>query len=71
LLPIDYPLYIGASFEAGNVWLDRSDASWSDLEYSSSIFLGARSPLGPLYFALGRTQDNDYAVYMQLGRLFD
>ena len=71
LLPVDFPVYVGASIEAGNVWLDESDVSMSDLEYAGSVFLGIDSPLGPIYLGVGASEDDEQAVYLQIGQVFD
>jgi len=47
------PVYLGASFEAGNVWQDSDDISFSDLRYSSSVFVVLESAIGPLEIAYG------------------
>jgi len=64
------PAYGGLSLEAGNVWYDRSSIGLDDLRYSSSLFIGTETPLGPLYFALGYTDSGDGAVYFYLGNPF-
>ena len=71
LLPIDMPVYAGASIEAGNTWVFRRDVDSSDLIYAGSVFLGVDSPLGPLYFGLGAAENNQYALYLKLGQILD
>ncbi len=46
-------IYLGVSLEAGNVWANGSDVSLSDLRYAGSFFVGADSPLGPVYVGYG------------------
>lgn len=69
-LPINVPLYLGASLERGNVWLDRDDISWDNAIGAGSIFLGARTPLGPAYLSYGRTEDGDQVFSIFLGQRF-
>jgi NTE family protein len=64
------PVYAGLTLEAGNVWNTGSDVALDDLRYSASLFLGAESPLGPLYFAVGRSDNGDSAVYFYVGNPF-
>ena len=64
------PAYAGLSLEAGNVWNERSEAGFDDLRYSASAFIGAESPIGPLYFALGYSDSGDTAVYFYVGQPF-
>jgi len=66
----DFPTYVGMSFEAGNTWLTRSDASFSGLHKDASLFLGVDTILGPLYLATGYDSTNQTAFYLFLGRTF-
>jgi NTE family protein len=67
---LNLPVYAGVSLEAGNVWADRHDASFGDLKRDGSLFLGADTPLGPLYLGMGFAQGGDTAFYLFLGRTF-
>ncbi len=51
--PLNFPIYLGASLEAGNVWDDRSDMGFDDLIVAGSAFFGADLPIGPVYLAYG------------------
>ena len=64
------PAYAGLTLEAGNVWDTSSDVALDDLRYSASLYLGAESPLGPLYFAVGYSDSGDSAVYFYIGNPF-
>jgi len=64
------PAYAGLTLEAGNVWNYRSEAGFDDLRYSASAFVGAESPIGPLYFAVGYSDSGDAAVYFYVGHPF-
>ena len=46
------------------------DIGIDDLRYSGSLFVGADSPLGPAYLALGYGDAGDLAVYFYLGNPF-
>jgi NTE family protein len=67
---LEFPAYLGVSVEAGNTWLTRDDVDWSRLEAGGSLFLGAESPLGPVYLAAGFGEDGERAFYLLLGRTF-
>lgn len=67
VIPVDMPVYVGASLEGGQLWSDRSDVDTSDLIAGGSIYLGVDSPIGPLYLAYGRSEDNYDAIYLALG----
>ena len=60
-------MYAGASFEAGNAWLKRSDVSSGDLIYAGSVFLGIDSNIGPIYIGFGHAEGNMTAIYFSLG----
>ncbi|HSV71065.1 MAG TPA: patatin-like phospholipase family protein [Methylibium sp.] len=60
--------FAGASLEAGNVWSRRRDASLGELRYGSSLFLGADTGLGPLYFGVVYAPRGDTGLYLFLGR---
>jgi NTE family protein len=64
------PVYAGASLEAGNVWDDLDNADVEDLLIAGSVFLGADTPLGPLYLAVGRGEGGRDSLYFFLGRTF-
>ena len=67
VLPFDMPAYLGASLEGGELWSDRSDVSASEFITGGSVYLAVDSPIGPLYFAYGRSEDAQDALYLSLG----
>jgi NTE family protein len=62
--------FAGATLEAGNVWETSDDIGLDDLRYSGSLFVGADSPLGPVYFALGYSDSDDFSAYFYIGNPF-
>jgi len=64
------PAYAGISLEAGNVWDYADDVSFGDLRKSGSIFVGAETPLGPVYLAWGYSDSGDNTLYFYLGNPF-
>jgi NTE family protein len=62
-----FPLYAGFTLETGNVWQFQSDISFDSLRYSGSVFLGANTPIGPIYLAYGHSDNGDGAIYFYLG----
>lgn len=62
--------YAGFTLEAGNVWDRSQDIGFDDLRYSASVFVGADTPVGPLYFAFGHSDEGDNAVYFYMGNPF-
>lgn len=65
----DIPIYIGGSFEAGNVWEKRSDISLGNFRTAVSGFVAADTPIGPVWFAVGQSHE-DTSIYLVLGRVF-
>ena len=66
----EYPAYLGASIETGNVWATRDDVDFGDLETGGSLFLGAETPFGPVYLAAGLASGGERAFYLFLGKTF-
>jgi NTE family protein len=65
-----FPAYAGLTIEAGNVWNLSRDIGLDDLRYSGSLFIGAESPIGPVYLAAGYSDSGDAAVYFYVGNPF-
>ena len=65
-----FSAYAGGTLEAGNVWDLGDDMGFDDLRYSASIFVGADTPIGPVYFAVGHSDSGDNAVYFYVGNPF-
>jgi NTE family protein len=63
------PLYAGGSLEVGGAWNELDDITLDSLIPAGSLFLGADTPLGPLYLAGGLAK-GDASLYLMLGRLF-
>ncbi len=64
------PIYAGFSLEAGNAWTLRSEINVDNIRLASSIFIGADTFLGPLYFAIGATNKGDAAFYFNISKTF-
>jgi NTE family protein len=67
---LDVPAYVGASFEAGNVWSERREISFGSTRKDESVFFGADTYIGPAYFAVGYDDTGTFAFYLFLGRSF-
>jgi len=65
---IAMPVYVGFSLEAGDAVARRQTLRWSDFTRAASLFFGAESLIGPVYFALGRTFGGGRAIYFYWGR---
>lgn len=64
-----FPVYVGASIEAGNTWADRADL-FRNMRLGGSAFVAIGTPLGPAYLSYGMADGGEKAVYIFLGQLF-
>ncbi|MGD9591258.1 MAG: patatin-like phospholipase family protein [Candidatus Berkiella sp.] len=63
------PIYVGASLEKGKVW-GNPNLSQNRFIGSGSVFIGADSILGPIYFSVGATDTGHQAVHLTLRPVF-
>ncbi|WP_459705534.1 patatin-like phospholipase family protein [Stutzerimonas marianensis] len=68
-LPLDFPLYLGASLERGRAWNNDNEYDSGQIN-AGSLFIGYQTPLGPLNFSYGLNDESERALYMNLGRSF-
>ncbi|MCW3150764.1 patatin-like phospholipase family protein [Stutzerimonas stutzeri] len=68
-LPLDFPLYLGASLERGRAWNNDNEFD-SGYINAASIFVGYDTPLGPLNLGYGTNDEDEQALYLNLGRSF-
>lgn len=68
-MPLDFPLYLGASLERGRAWNNGNEFD-SGYINAGSVFLGYETPLGPLNFSYGLNDESERALYLNLGRSF-
>ena len=70
-LPLGKSVYIGGSFELGNVWDKSHEIKVDDLLLCGSLFIGADTFFGPLYLGYGTAQGNSKGrIYLYLGQTF-
>jgi NTE family protein len=60
--------FIGATLEAGNAWLESNQVSLRELRTGMSLFVGADTGLGPLYFGLTHAPRGSTGLYLFIGR---
>ncbi|MBV7316475.1 patatin-like phospholipase family protein [Shewanella sp. NIFS-20-20] len=71
MLGVDsFPLYLGISAEAGNVWQLKEDIDLNQLIYASSLYLGTDTAVGPAALGFGVTDSGQQSVYLFLGKNF-
>ncbi|MEH0675507.1 patatin-like phospholipase family protein [Vibrio scophthalmi] len=65
------PFYVGASLEYGGVWSDPdTEISKAPMYQAASVFAGIDSPVGPVMFGYGRTEQNYDSFYLIIGSSF-
>lgn len=64
------PLYLGGLVEAGNLWNRRSDISLGDLRWSSSVFVGADTLIGPVYLGFALGDGGQTSAFLFVGQIF-
>jgi NTE family protein len=60
--------FVGGTLEAGNTWMQRSQVSLSSLRTGMSLFLGADTGIGPLYFGLTWAPRGQAGLALFIGR---
>jgi NTE family protein len=60
--------FVGATLEAGNAWPRWSDADLGDLRSGGSVFVGADTGLGPVYFGLTHAPRGSTGLVLYVGR---
>jgi NTE family protein len=64
-------VWAGTSVEYGNVWENRDDIDIGDGFFAGSLFLGAQTVLGPLFFGYGLAEGGVGSLYIYLGPVRD
>ncbi|RTR40366.1 patatin [Shewanella canadensis] len=64
----DYPLYLGTSIEAGNVWEYRDGVDLDDLIYSGSLYFGTDTSMGPAALGFGWADDGEKTIFIFIGK---
>lgn len=59
--------FAGASLELGNAWNDTSEINYKNTLTAGSVFLGADTPIGPVYLALGVAEGGERSLYLLIG----
>lgn len=59
--------FLGASLEAGNTFIGESPMTVDGLRSGGSVYLAAETPIGPLFFGTGVTENGRSRVYLAIG----
>jgi NTE family protein len=63
-------VYAGVTLEAGNVYAQDDAVSLDTFRHGGSIFIGAKSPIGPVYIGYGFADGGDTLIYLVIGERF-
>ena len=63
-------MYVGASAEAGNVYLEDDPVTLKSLRAAGSVFVGANTILGPAYLGYGYSEGGRDGIYLIIGQRF-
>ncbi|MGC9387255.1 MAG: patatin-like phospholipase family protein [Hydrogenovibrio sp.] len=76
--PLDFPFYVGATLEAGNIFddyymtgRDPLAVNWENTKQAGSVFVGMNSFVGPVYFAYGYHNNEHQSLYFYFGHTFN
>jgi NTE family protein len=67
---LDLPVYLGTSFEIGNIWERRNEFSFGSAHKDASLFIGLDTLIGPVYIGSGIGDGGTTNFYLFLGRTF-
>ncbi|HED16974.1 MAG TPA: hypothetical protein ENI64_09220 [Gammaproteobacteria bacterium] len=62
-----FSTYVGATLELGNTWQDTSEIDFDNTLTAGSMFLGADTPIGPVYLAIGAAEGGEKSLYLFVG----
>ena len=65
---LQYPLFVGGSLEAGQVWRRGQAWSFDRTMFGGSVYTALDTPIGPIYFGLGLAEEGEEAVFLRLGQ---
>jgi len=64
------PLYLGASFEQGNVWNDKDEVSFDSTISAGSVFIALDTGIGPVMLSYGYAEGGHSSGYLFIGNNF-
>ncbi|WP_196137901.1 patatin-like phospholipase family protein [Aliikangiella sp. G2MR2-5] len=68
--PVDFlDMYLGFSYEQGQVWNEPEEFDWDNHIDGYSIFFGIDTKLGPFYIGYGKNEESK-SLYIMLDKLF-
>ena len=65
---LQYPLFLGGSLEAGQVWRDGRHPAFDRTIVGGSLYSALDTPIGPIYFGIGLAEEGQETVFLRLGQ---
>jgi NTE family protein len=59
---------VGGTLEAGKVWNEAATRSTNKTQWGMSLYVGADTVIGPVYFGLMHAPKQDTSIYLLVGR---
>ena len=63
-------LFAGITLEAGNTYFQADSITWPSLRTGAAVYVGAATPIGPVYLGGGWTDPDRTRLYLLLGAQF-
>jgi len=63
-------IYLGQAAEWGGTWWSRSDVRFAEGDWAGTVYLGARTPFGPVYLAFSQSSHRRSMTWLTLGSTF-
>ncbi len=63
------PIYAGITLEKGNAWQTRRERSLDNSLNAGSLWIGADTPVGPMYLSYGRAEGDRDSIYFVIGNV--
>lgn len=63
-------VHVGGAVGWGNTWQERKNVDVDDLKTSASVFVGAETPIGPVFIGYRKQEDDEPSPYFTFGRSF-
>ncbi|MBL8862453.1 MAG: patatin-like phospholipase family protein [Planctomycetes bacterium] len=67
---LGFPLFLGATLEAGHTWAQSNSVDLDELQLGGSLFVACDTPLGPAALSLGATDGTGAGLALVFGRLY-
>ena len=68
--PLSTGVYAGATIEAGNVYAESDSIGLDTFRHGGSIYLGAKTPIGPIFVGYGFADGGDNLFFLLIGERF-